>query len=68
MDRYERDGEADYYCLNIYYLADVVGGQENPGDEAVELAWFAADELPAKIAFDHARVVLADWVRSTSQG
>jgi ADP-ribose pyrophosphatase YjhB (NUDIX family)/predicted GIY-YIG superfamily endonuclease len=66
MDRYEYDGEEDY-CLNIYYLAEVVGGWECPGDEAVELAWFAADELPAKIAFDHARVVLADWVRSTFQ-
>jgi 8-oxo-dGTP diphosphatase len=67
MDRYERDGEG-HYSLNIYYLAEVVGGRERPGDEAVELAWFAADELPAEIAFDHARMVLADWVRSTSQG
>jgi ADP-ribose pyrophosphatase YjhB (NUDIX family)/predicted GIY-YIG superfamily endonuclease len=67
VDRYERDGEG-HYCLNIYYLAEVVGGREKPGDEAAELAWFAANELPAKIAFDHARVVLDDWVRSTSQG
>jgi len=23
--------------------------------------WFAPEELPEKIAFDHVRVVLADW-------
>lgn len=61
MDRYSYDDTGDH-CLNIYFLAEVVGGQAQPADDAAELAWFAPDELPEKIAFDHARVVLADWV------
>jgi 8-oxo-dGTP diphosphatase len=60
MDRYSYD-DMGSYCLNIYFVAEVVGGQERPADDAAELAWFAPDELPEKIAFDHARVVLADW-------
>jgi len=62
VDRYGYSGEGDY-CLNIYFLADVVGGQEYPDDDVADLAWFAPDELPEEIAFDHARVVLADWTR-----
>ena len=55
-------GEGDC-CLNIYFLAEVVGGQEHSDDDAADLAWFAPDELHEKVACDHARVVLADWVR-----
>jgi len=62
VDRYGYDGEGDY-CLNIYFLAEVVGGQEHPDDDAADLSWFAPGEWPAEIAFDHARVVLADWGR-----
>ena len=61
-DRYVYSDEGGY-CLNIYFLAGVVGGEEHPDDDAAELAWFAPDELPEKIAFDHVHVVLADWVR-----
>jgi len=60
VDRY---GDEGGYCLNIYFLAEVTGGQEHPADDAAELAWFAPDELPDQIAFDHAREVLDDWVR-----
>jgi predicted GIY-YIG superfamily endonuclease/ADP-ribose pyrophosphatase YjhB (NUDIX family) len=65
VDRYGSDGEGaeGEYCLNIYFLAEVVGGQEHPGDDVTDLAWFTPDELPGEIAFDHERVVLADWVR-----
>ena len=66
VDRYNYDDEGGY-CLNIYFLAEVVGGQERPGDDAADLAWFAPDELPEEIAFDHARVVLADWARWMEQ-
>jgi len=62
VDRYCYGDEGDY-CLNIYFLAEVVGGREHPDDDADDLSWFAPDELPEKIAFDHVRVVLADWVR-----
>ncbi len=66
MDRYSYDDTGDH-CLNIYFMAEIVGGQEHPADDAAELAWFAPDELPEKIAFDHARVVLADWARQISE-
>lgn len=56
--RYE-DGEN--HCLNIYYSARVIGGTEEPSDDAADLAWFAPDELPEAIAFDHAHQVLAEW-------
>jgi ADP-ribose pyrophosphatase YjhB (NUDIX family) len=66
VDCYGCDGAGDY-CLNIYFLARVVGGREHPGDDAASLAWFAPHELPEEIAFDHARVVLADWIRWVEQ-
>ncbi|MDY7078630.1 MAG: NUDIX domain-containing protein [Chloroflexota bacterium] len=66
MDRYSY-GDVGGYCLNIYFLAEVIGGQEHPADDAADLAWFAPSELPEEIAFDHARVVLADWVRQVGQ-
>jgi len=62
VDRYMY-GDEGGYCLNIYFLAEVTGGKEQPGDDAADLAWFAPDELPDEIAFDHVRVVLADWTR-----
>jgi 8-oxo-dGTP diphosphatase len=47
--------------LNIYFIGAQAGGEEKPGNDATELAWFAADELPDRIAFDHAREVFQDW-------
>jgi ADP-ribose pyrophosphatase YjhB (NUDIX family)/predicted GIY-YIG superfamily endonuclease len=47
--------------LNIYFLAQIVGGKEAPGDDAAELGWFAPDELPSRIAFPHAHLVLEKW-------
>lgn len=61
MGRYTYD-DGDEHCLNIYYSASVVGGKEQPADDAAGLAWFSACELPADIAFPHAHQVLADWI------
>ena len=47
--------------LNIYYVAQPIGGAERAASDAVELRWFGWDELPAQIAFAHAAQVLADW-------
>jgi ADP-ribose pyrophosphatase YjhB (NUDIX family)/predicted GIY-YIG superfamily endonuclease len=60
MGRYTYDHGGNY-CLNIYYAARVVSGAERPGDDAAELAWFSSDDLPDRIAFEHANHVLADW-------
>jgi len=49
------------YTLNLYYLAEVVGGIEKPGDDLAELKWFSATELPSDLAFPTSAQVLATW-------
>lgn len=61
MDRYG-DGDSADWTLNIYYLAEPLNDAEpRAADDASELAWFAPDELPAKMAFKHEHQVIADW-------
>jgi ADP-ribose pyrophosphatase YjhB (NUDIX family) len=49
------------YTLNVYYLAEVVGGTERAADDLAELRWFAAAELPSALAFPHCAQVLDAW-------
>lgn len=49
------------HTLNIYYRAEVAEGVAEPRTDAVEIGWFGPDELPEKIAFDHARAALEEW-------
>ena len=58
-------GDEENHCLIIYFLGHVLEGIEKPGSEATDLAWFAPEELPEAIAFDHARRVLDDWAEWT---
>jgi 8-oxo-dGTP diphosphatase len=51
----------EYYTLNLYYVAEIVGGVEQAADDLAELRWFAPDELPAEYAFAHSHDVLAAW-------
>ena len=62
MDRYGGDSTAEA-TLNLYWTARVVSGEPVPADDVSELAWFAADELPAKdeLAFENVPLVLAAW-------
>jgi ADP-ribose pyrophosphatase YjhB (NUDIX family) len=63
VDTYhERD-----YTLNVYYLAEVLGGTEHPADDLAELRWFGPAELPEELAFPHCRGVLAAWQASGRQ-
>lgn len=62
VDHYAHGGERQH-CLNIYFVAEVVGGEEHPSDEAADLDWFAPEGLPEEIAFDHAHRVLDDWAQ-----
>jgi ADP-ribose pyrophosphatase YjhB (NUDIX family) len=53
--------DEENHCLNIYFLGRVVEGTEELGNETTDLGWFAPEDLPQAIAFDHARRVLDDW-------
>jgi 8-oxo-dGTP diphosphatase len=59
------DTYAGRYCLlNICYLAEVVSGEEQPGEEVEELRWFGPDELPNDLATEKDRQALALWRRT----
>lgn len=61
MDRYRSQGD-DVWTLNMYYVARPVSGEPRAADDAVDVRWFDADDLPEQMAFpDHAHRVLADW-------
>jgi ADP-ribose pyrophosphatase YjhB (NUDIX family) len=47
------------HAVLILYIADVVGGQIKPGDDAADVRWFDFDHLPANIAFQAHRDALA---------
>jgi ADP-ribose pyrophosphatase YjhB (NUDIX family) len=58
-------GDTGDVTLNLYFDARVVGGDERPDPaEVAEIGWFAADALPAQLAFpDHEQLVLDAWTR-----
>jgi ADP-ribose pyrophosphatase len=58
-----RYGADEQRTLDLIYLAEVIGGEEKPGDDAEEIRWFAPEELPAEVAFDSGPASLRDWVR-----
>jgi 8-oxo-dGTP diphosphatase len=53
--------------LSHYYLAAVVGGREQPGDEVEAMAWFEWAALPSRLAGRHLVAVLAE-ARGLSSG
>jgi ADP-ribose pyrophosphatase YjhB (NUDIX family) len=59
----DRYGDEGIYTLNLYWTARVVGGELELDDELEEIAWFAADELPARdeFAFSNTVEALEDW-------
>ena len=54
-------GDGDTYTLNLMYLAEPIGGVIRPADDAVEIRWFAPDEIPDNIAFRNGQEVVAEW-------
>jgi 8-oxo-dGTP diphosphatase len=47
------------HAVLILYMADVIGGELAPGDDATEARYFAFDNLPSNIAFQAHRDALA---------
>jgi ADP-ribose pyrophosphatase YjhB (NUDIX family) len=45
-----------FHTLSVVYLAQVEGVIQ-AGDDAMCAEWFAFDQLPAQIAFDHRRII-----------
>ncbi len=66
LDVYSYGGELQRRGVLILYSAHVVGGALQAGDDAVEAAFFAPDELPPEedIAFRTHRQALRDWRRA----
>lgn len=55
IDRYSNQG----YNHNTYFVANNLGGELQPDDDAIDAKWFPINDLPDKIAFpNHAREVL----------
>ncbi|OGO41458.1 MAG: hypothetical protein A2Z04_06870, partial [Chloroflexi bacterium RBG_16_57_9] len=59
IDTYGEDGD---YTLNIYYLAEIVGGELRPASDVTTLAWFSPEDLPTDLAFGHEYQLLRDWL------
>jgi ADP-ribose pyrophosphatase YjhB (NUDIX family) len=56
MDIYETTGDP---TLNLFYTANVTGGEAQAGSDATHLHWFDLNALPERIAFKSAHEVLA---------
>lgn len=65
LDVYSYGTHVENRGVLILYAAQVVGGQLQAGDDAVEAAWFDPQELPSdsQIAFSTHRWAIEDWRR-----
>jgi len=59
--QYDAEGQR---TLDLIYLAEIVSGEERPASDALEIGWFAPDELPENVAFDSGPASLRDWMRT----
>ncbi|KKU01847.1 MAG: hypothetical protein UX03_C0035G0001, partial [Candidatus Woesebacteria bacterium GW2011_GWE1_45_18] len=49
-DSYEYEGQV-YETLNLYYLAEIIGGKIKAEDDVSELVWFPIEKLPENVGF-----------------
>jgi NADH pyrophosphatase NudC (nudix superfamily) len=57
-------GAGGVSTLNVYYLCKISNGDIKPQTEIAEAKWFFPNELPAKLAFGHVKLVLEDRRKS----
>jgi len=50
----------DHEILLVVYHGEILGGELQPGDDALEAGWFAFSQLPENIAFRIHRNILAE--------
>ena len=65
-DSYEYEGQV-YETLNLYYLAEIIGGEIKAEDDVSELVWFPIEKLPENVgfkSFGEALEDLKDWYRA----
>ena len=60
LDVYARARATDGADILIVYLAQVMGGQLSPGDDAEAASYFDPDALP-ELAFDSTAAIVSDW-------
>ena len=58
----------NFHFLAIYLIAQVVGGELNPGDDLVEVAWYPLSGPFPKLAFQEDADVLKWLVNNDSKG
>jgi len=51
------------HTVSVVFIAEIAGGILKGKDDAARAAFFAADDLPSKIAFDH-RNILQDFINN----
>jgi 8-oxo-dGTP diphosphatase len=63
FDVYSGNDDPRTNAVLIVYLAEVIGGELKPSDDAIEVHYFNFDNLPDNIAFISNRQALADYIR-----
>ena len=60
LDVFAREAATEGADILIVYLAQAVGGELRPGDDASEVSYFSPDALP-EVAFASTRKIIARW-------
>lgn len=62
LNVYSEPSRSPVQSVTTAYIVETTG-HVLVGDDALEAEWFALDELPSEMAFDHAKII-SDYVRS----
>lgn len=57
---YPGNERPDHEVLLVVYRGEILGGELQPGDDALEARWFTFAQLPENIAFRIHRTILAE--------